>query len=146
MFFWKTALRIFIIFGTKLEDQNQRKLTESDLSRKFRFFKIRARRPVSGPKNRIFSNLFKHRHVTPRWKTWGFRITKKIFLVKFGILGRNLGPKSKFWGQNFQKRIFFRKNFFFKFRHSKSKKGQKTMKKIFSLLKWSDTSSFLAKK
>ena len=40
------------------------------------------------------SNFFKHRHVTPRWKTWGFRITKKIFLVKFGILGRNLGPKS----------------------------------------------------
>ena len=53
------------------------------------------------------SNFFKHRHVTPRWKTWGFRITKKIFLVKFGFLGRNLGPKSKFWGQNFQKKIFF---------------------------------------
>ena len=50
-----------------------------------------------GPRTRFGtekSNFFKHRHVTPRWKTWGFRITKKIFLAKFGFLGRNLGPKS----------------------------------------------------
>ena len=48
------------------------------------------------PKRVKESNFFKHRHVTPRWKTWGFRITKKIFLAKFGLLGRNLGPKSYF--------------------------------------------------
>ena len=145
MFFWKTALRIFIIFGTKLEDQNQRKLTESDLSRKFRFFKIRARRPVSGPKNRIFSNFFKHRHVTPRWKTWGFRITKKIFLAKFGLLGRNLGPKSYFLTKFFKKKFFFQKFFIFDLSDSESKKGQKNDENFFSILQGSDTQSFLAK-
>ena len=77
------------------------------------------------------SNFFKHRHVTPRWKTWGFRITKKIFLVKFGILGRNLGPKSKFWGQNFQKKFFFGNFFFSNLVILSRKKGQKTMKKNF---------------
>ena len=54
---------------------------------------------ISGPTVRFGtekSNFFKHRHVTPRWKTWGFRITKKIFLAKSGLLGRNLGPKSYF--------------------------------------------------
>ena len=70
----------------------------------------------SGPTTRFGtkkSNFFKHRHVTPRWKTWGFRITKKIFLVKFGLLGRNLGPK---WakkghvGSKFSKKNFFSKN------------------------------------
>ena len=51
----------------------------------------------SGPTTRFGTeklNFFKHRHVTPRWKTWGFRITKKILLVKSGLLGPNLGPKS----------------------------------------------------
>ena len=50
------------------------------------------------------SNFFKPRHVTPRWKTWGFRITKKIFLVKFGFLGRNLGQKGSFWVKFFKKK------------------------------------------
>ena len=64
------------------------------------------------PKRVEKSNFFKHRHVTPRWKTWGFRITKKIFLAKSGLLGRNLGPKSYFLTKFFKKNFFF-KNFLF---------------------------------
>ena len=176
------ALRIFEIFGKKLGNQNWRKLTETDLVRKLRFSRIRARRSVSGPKNRIFSNIgmwplvgkrgtsgsrkkyfwpnlafwveiwgpkanlgtkksnfFKHRHVTPRWKMWGFRITKKIFLAKSGLLGRNLGPKSYFLTKFFKKKFFFQKFFIFDLSDSESKKGQKNDENFFSILQGSDT-------
>ena len=103
----------------------------------------------SGPTTRFGTeklNFFKHRHVTPRWKSQDFRITKKIFLVKFGFLGRNLGQKGSFWVKIFKKMKNFQKFFFFDLNDSESKKGQKKDEKIFSLLNWSDTQSFLAKK
>ena len=91
----------------------------------------------SGPRTRFGtekSNFFKHRHVTPRWKTWGFRITKKIFLAKSGLLGRNLGPKSYFLTKFFKKKFFFQKFFIFDLSDSESKKGQKNDEIFFSIL------------
>ena len=102
----------------------------------------------SGPTTRFGTeklNFFKHRHVTPRWKSQDFRITKKIFLVKFGFLGRNLGQKGSFWVKIFKKMKNFQKIFFFDLNDSESKKGQKKDEKFFSLPNWSDTQSFQAK-
>ena len=56
------------------------------------------------------------------------------------------GQKANFGAKIFKKKIIFRKKFFFEFSDSKSEKGQKNDEKKFSLLKWSDTWSFLAKK
>ena len=98
------------------------------------------------PKRTEKLNFFKHRHVTPRWKSQDFRITKKIFLVKFGFLGRNLGQKGSFWVKFLKKMKNFQKFFFFDLNDSESKKGQKNDENFFSLLNWSDTQSFLAKK
>ncbi len=96
----------------------------------------------SGPTTRFGtekSNFFKHRHVTPRWKTWDFRISKNIFLAKFGLLGQNLGPKSYFLTKFFKKKFFFKNFLFFDLSDSESKKSQKNDENFFSIVKWSDT-------
>ena len=50
VFFWKTALRIFLIFGMKLLLVKGKKVTEPDSSRKFRFSGFWAKRSQNGPK------------------------------------------------------------------------------------------------
>ena len=41
----------------------------------------------------FFEILFKHRHVTPRWKSFGLSITKIIILGHFDLFGPKNGPK-----------------------------------------------------
>ena len=51
------------------------------------------KRVKKGPKIPFFQVLFKHRHVTPRWKSFGLRILKKIILGHIDPFGPKNGPK-----------------------------------------------------
>ena len=46
-----------------------------------------------GPKVPFFEVLFKHGHMTPRWKSFGLRIQKEIILGHFDPYGPKNGPK-----------------------------------------------------
>ena len=53
----------------------------------------RARQAILRQNIPIFIILFKHRHVTPRWKSFGLRIKKKYFYAYFDLLGPKKGQK-----------------------------------------------------
>jgi len=74
------------------------------------------------------------------------KIKKNIFRSQKGPKRAKKGPKRVILGQNFQKTENFSNFFFFNLNDSESKKGQNNDEKFFSLLNWSDTLSFLAKK
>ena len=60
----------------------------------------RARQAILRQNIPIFIILFKHRYVTPRWKSFGLRIKKKYFYAYFDLLGpkkAKKGPKCNFW-------------------------------------------------
>ena len=56
---------------------------------------------LKNPQNSSFWPFFKfsleHRHVTPRWELYGFRIMKKIILGQFDLFLPKHGPKGPFW-------------------------------------------------
>ena len=57
----------------------------------------------------LFSEiLFKHRHVTPRWKSFGLSIKEMIILGHFDLFGPKNGPKrvNMDWKYNFLKFMF----------------------------------------
>ena len=58
------------------------------------------------PKIQFFEILFKHRHVTPRWKSFGLSIDKEMTILgHFDLLGPKNGPKrvNMDWKYNFLK-------------------------------------------
>ena len=90
--------------------------------------------------------LFQTQACDPSLEIVGLQDHEKNIFGQIWLFGSKFGPKRVIFGQNFQKNEKFSKIFFFDLNDSESKKGQKNDENFFSLVNWSDTQSFLAKK